>query len=377
MGLQNMGRPVDKHLDEQELDPLVPWLPENKPHRPRLSTHAVREAERHLESCPACSKKVGEYRQLVHRPAVPPPVSDPTQGTACSVGQDVDWYEVAAGLWPEGKASQLITHAALCDHCGPLLRAATSANDEPTPEEETWLSELKAPSRPVANSGRGPIAPTRLPSPGWRQLLQFKIFVPAVALLLLVGVFAKRSPSSQTPLSGPQFAEFAVDAHRKHAEGTLALDVHSESEQALNEFFKSKSQISLALPASPALPGEERPYRVEGARLLRVRGTAAAYIAYRMQSGLVSLIVAPDSLAVASGGVGVNFSKVSFHYSTVQGYKAVTWSVHGLTYALISQEGNLTQKSCMVCHSAMKDRDLTQTPTPLPVDRSVLQPVWQ
>ncbi len=38
--------------------------------------------------------------------------------------EDVDWHEVAAGLWPEWKAKKLILHAALCDHCGPLLRAA-------------------------------------------------------------------------------------------------------------------------------------------------------------------------------------------------------------------------------------------------------------
>ncbi len=373
-----MGRPVDKHLDEQELDALAPLLPDDHPPRHSLSSHAVHEAERHLQSCRACSAKLGKYRQLVHRPTIGPESAPASHTMACSMGQDVDWYEVALGLWAERKANQLIAHAALCDDCGPLLRAATSlTNAEPTAAEERLLSELKAPRRPVANSTQEATATPRFPSLSWPRWLQFKIFVPAVALLLLVAVFARRFPSSPTPLSGPQFAEFAVDAHREHAQGTLALDVHAESEQAINEWFKSKSQISLSLPASSALPREERLYRVEGARLIKVHGANAAYIAYRMQSGLVSLIVAPDWVAVASGGVGVNFSKVNFHYATVQGYKAVTWSVHGLTYALISQEGNRTQGSCMVCHSAMKDRDLTQTPTPLPVEPGVLQPVWQ
>ena len=296
----------------------------------------------------------------------------------CPAGQDVDWHEVAAGLWPEGKANQLIMHAAFCDCCGPLLRAATSmANDEPTREEERMLAELKAPSRPVVHSRRESIEPGPLTSPSWRRFLQWKILVPAVAILVIVGVFAKRSPSSHRPLSGMKFAEFAVSAHRQHADGELALDVRSESAQVLNEWFKSKSQTSLVLPPSPAIPGEERPYRLEGARLLRVGNRSAAYVAYRMQSGLVSLIVAPDSVAIASGGVEVDFAKVNFHYATVEGYKAVTWSVHGLTYALISQEGNRTQRSCMVCHSDMKDRDLTHTPTPLPPEQSFLQPVWQ
>jgi len=115
---------------------------------------------------------------------------------------------------------------------------------------------------------------------------------------------------------------------------------------------------------------------LEGARLLKVGGKTAAYIAYQMKTGPVSLVVASDSVAVASGGVEANFKKVSFHYRTVDGYKVVTWSVHGLTYALVSQEGNRTQQSCMVCHSAMRDRDLSQTPTPLHAAGNPAEPVW-
>ena len=94
-----------------------------------------------------------------------------------------------------------------------------------------------------------------------------------------------------------------------------------------------------------------------------------------MQSGPVSLMVVPDSVAVASGGVEAHYTKVNFHYSMVEGYKVVTWSVHGLTYALVSREGNTTQRSCMVCHSAMGDRDLSKTPTPLRDEGNVIEPV--
>ena len=93
-------------------------------------------------------RKVSKYRQLVDRSSnvvvseVAPPRTD------CPKDEDVDWHEVAAGLWPELKAKQLIMHAALCDHCGPLLRAATSVDADPTPQEEKLLAKLKAPSRP-------------------------------------------------------------------------------------------------------------------------------------------------------------------------------------------------------------------------------------
>jgi len=277
-------------------------------------------------------------------------------GRDCPKDRNVDWHEVAAGLWPELKAKQLIMHAALCDHCGPLLRAAASVDDDPTPQEEALLAELKAPSLPD-------FTPQRVsPPPPPRRFMRW--LVPALPLMV-IALTVTALLVSPAPFSGLKLAEFAVDVHRQHAQGNLALDVHSDSQQTLNEWLKAESPFDLALPASPSVPGEERPYRLQGARLVPAGGKTAVYIAYQMQSGPVSLMVVPDSVAIASGGIEVSFKKVTFHYRTIEGYKVVTWSVHGSTYALVSQEGNSTQRSCMVCHSVMRDRDLSQTPTPL------------
>ena len=359
-----MERPFDKHIDNDELNALVPWSAETGQELHGLSPEAVREAGRHVQSCRDCSAKVSKYRQLVNRsPNVVVSEAAPP-GADCPKDEDVDWHEVAAGLWPELKAKQLIMHAALCDHCGPLLRAATSVDDDPTPEEEKFLAELKPPSQP---------APPR-PSP-WHIILRWlaqalaqRWLVPALALTVIALVVL----IGPTPLSGSKFAEVAVSTHRQHAQGALALDVRTDSQQTLNEWFKAKSPFLLALPTSPALPGEERPYRLEGARLVQVGSKSAMYIAYQTETGPVSLMVTPDSVAVASGGVKADFKKVSFHYRMVEGYKVVTWSLRGRTYALVSQEGNGTQRSCMVCHSPMRDRDLSHTPTPL-LNEPVLQ----
>ena len=356
---ENLGRPVDKHIDNEELDALVAPSADTgqKPHG--LSRDSVREAERHVESCEDCSRKVSKYRQLVNRSSNVVVSEAASPGADCP--KDIDWHEVAAGLWPELKAKQLIMHAALCDHCGPLLRGATSVDDDPTPQEEKLLAELKPPSRPDHRTPE-PALPPPLP---WRFMRRL---VPAVALILIVAALAMWWPLSPRPLSGAKFAEFAVSTHRQHAQGNLVLDVRSDSQQTVNEWFKAKSPFSLALPASPLAPGEERPYHLEGARLVQVGSKSAVYIAYQMETGPVSLMVTPDSVAVASGGVKVDFKKVSFHYRMVEGYKVVTWSLRGRTYALVSQEGNSTQRSCMVCHSPMRDRDLSQTPTPLPTE---------
>ncbi len=329
---ENLARPANKHIDNEELNALVAPSADTGQKLHGLSRDSVREAERHAESCGDCGRKVSKYRQLVNRSSDVVVSEAAPPGAECPKDKDVDWH-------------------ALCDHCGPLLRAATSVDDDPTPEEEELLAELKAPSRPDLTRERV------LPPPPGRFM---RWLVPAVALILIVAALVV-----PTPLSGAKFAELAVSTHRQHAQGNLVLDVRSDSQQTLNEWFKAKAPFSMALPASPPVPGEERPYRLEGARLVQVGSKNAVYIAYQMETGPVSLMVTPDSVAVASGGVKVDFKKVSFHYRMVEGYKVVTWSLRGRTYALVSQEGNGTQRSCMVCHSPMRDRDLSRTPTPL------------
>ena len=352
-----MGRPFDRHIRNDELNALVPSFSDTGHELPRLSPDALREAERHVLSCADCEAKVAKYRQLVNGVANGMALEIAPLGTDCPKDGDVDWREVAAGLWPELKARQLILHAALCEHCGPLLHAAMSVNEDMPPQEEKLLPKVKAP--PLTD----PIRPSVWSSS--RRLWQFmRWLVPAAALMVVVSVLATISSSHKRPLSGNKFAEFAVHAHRQHGLGKLALDIHTDSQQMLNEWFR-KLPFSLALPASPAAPGEDRPYRLEGARLVQVAGKPAVYIAYQLQTGPAGLVVTPDSVAVASGGVEVDYKKVTFYYRMVEGYKVVTWSLRGRTYALVSQEGNNTQRSCMVCHSAMRDRDLSQTPTPL------------
>jgi anti-sigma factor RsiW len=348
-----LGRPFDRHIDNEELNALVPTSSEagQEPHG--HSWEWLRDAERHVQSCGDCSRKVSKYRQLLGRLSNLAVSKAALPGADCPNNEDVDWYEVAAGLWPELQAKQLIMHAALCDHCGSLLCAATYVDDDPTPQEEKLLAELKAPSRPEFTPQSVPPPPSPPPFMFMRWL------VPALALTVIALVVSMR------PLSGSKFAEFAVSTHRQYAQGNLVLDVRSDSQQTLNEWLKAKSPFFLALPVSPLVPGEERPYRLEGARLVQVGRKSGVYIAYQMQTGPVSLMVTPDSVAVASGGVKSDFKKVSFHYRIIEGYKVVTWSLHGRTYALVSQEGNSTQRSCMVCHSPMRDRDLSHTPTPL------------
>ena len=359
-----MGRPFDKHIDEQELNALVPSCVDDRPKGYRPLSDSLPEAVCHVASCAECRWKVEQYRRLVERTDVgasaihPPEAGCPT---------DIDWHEVAGGLLPELRTQQLISHAAQCAHCGPLLQSASSG-DEPTPQEEEFLAQLKGPSRPA-------LQPTRVPAlanqhlSAWRQLRDWKVFMPGALLVIVAILIAGRLSSS--PLSGRDLAQFAASTHNQHLRGNLALEQQTDSQALLNEWLHGKSQFALALPASSEVPRGPQPYRIEGARLIGIRNMTAAYIAYKMQPDPVGLIIAPVSVAVASGGAEVSFKKVRFHYYSIEGYKVVTWSVHGLTYALVSQEGNRTQRSCMVCHSTMRDRDLSNTPTPLADQKTI------
>jgi anti-sigma factor RsiW len=360
-----MGRPFDKHIDEQELNALVPSCIDGRQGAYRRRSDSQPEAERHVASCAECRGRVEQYRRLVDRTNVG---ASAIHAPEAGCPTDIDWHEVAAGLWPELRTQQLISHAALCAHCGPLLHAATSG-DEATPEEKEFLAQLKAPSRPALQPTRVPALASQ-PLSIWRQLWDWKVLMPAGALLVVVAILIAGRLSS-SPLSGRDLAQFAASTHRQYLRRNLALEEQTDSQALLNEWLHGKSQFALALPSSSEMPREPLPYRIEGARLIGIRNKTAAYIAYKMQPDPVSLIITPVSVAVASGGAELSFKKVRFHYYSIEGYKVVTWSVHGLTYALVSQEGNQTQRSCMVCHSTMRDRDLSNTPTPLADQKTI------
>jgi hypothetical protein len=76
-----------------------------------------------------------------------------------------------------------------------------------------------------------------------------------------------------------------------------------------------------------------------------------------MKSASISLLVAPESLAPAAGGDEVRSGELTFHYHVKDGLNVITWSNHGLTYALVSSVQGPAQRSCLVCHQDMADHD--------------------
>ncbi len=138
-----MTRPFDKHLDSDELDRLLSLQRTSVSDSGRLLEPSLREAERHVESCPDCSQKL-QMHKSVHSEILRMRGPNPSPLTPECIG-DAEWLEVAAGLYPEAKTRELMKHAAQCGHCGPLLKnAAEALVDETTPSEEAWLSSLRS-----------------------------------------------------------------------------------------------------------------------------------------------------------------------------------------------------------------------------------------
>ncbi|HXC43368.1 MAG TPA: CHAT domain-containing protein [Candidatus Dormibacteraeota bacterium] len=205
-----MTRPFDKHLDSDELDRLVSLLETNVSGSEQLSEPALREVQRHVESCQDCSRKL-RMHQSVQSEILRMRVPSPSPPTPKCMG-DAGWLEVAAGLLPEAKTRELMKHAAQCGHCGPLLKkAAEVLVDEATPGEEALLASLQS-ARPewrenmvatLRDSARD-----RQQKPSWWRA-SFAWPAPAyafagivaVAVIAWVGVRALHSPSVEQLLA--------------------------------------------------------------------------------------------------------------------------------------------------------------------------------
>jgi hypothetical protein len=210
------------HINEKELKALVPSRYEaGSELESAAASRCATVAERHVASCPECRSKVQEYSLLVNHLPIALAKAMP-RGIDCP--EDVDRKEVAAGHWPELKAKQLMLHAALCEHRGPLLRAATRMQYDPSHQEEVPVTASNASPRPDPRSSHWHL-------PLWQSI---KRLAPAAALIFIVGFLSMRPTSSRTSLSGEQFAELAVKTHRQHVQGDLVLDIRSESQQRLN-----------------------------------------------------------------------------------------------------------------------------------------------
>jgi mycothiol system anti-sigma-R factor len=175
------------------------------------------------------------------------------------------------------------------------------------------------------------------------------------AAILLVAAGVLLVPRILRQISADSYIETAVAAHRSFLNGSLPLEVQSDSPSVVTAWFAGKVPFTLRLPRSAEEADDQHVYRMTGGRLVNYKGGYAALIAYQMQQQKISLLVSSSRSAVAAGGEEVPSGEIIFHYRKQANFNVITWSNHGLTYALVSSLAGAGRQSCLVCHQSMSD----------------------
>lgn len=158
------------------------------------------------------------------------------------------------------------------------------------------------------------------------------------------------------PAQSATLADVAVETHQRHATGRLPLELISDSPGEISNWFDGKVPFTLRLPNYQDTSGQNKLYRLIGARLIGFRNDYAAYVRYEMGEHPISLVVTSSDITEPEGGELFASRGLMIHYKTISDLKVLTWKHHGLTYALVSNLEERGEQSCMVCHQGMNDQ---------------------
>ena len=267
----------------------------------RLQGQELRDFRAHLEVCPNCRASVETERalsRLLHR---------------------------SRPLYSAPPALRARVAVAVEKHSGPILAS------------ENFYKRLL---RSVGNGFADPV----------RRVVRLRLLAATLAVTAMLLAFV---PNAVRQVRAADYVETAVTTHRSYLDGNLALGIRSDSPEQVSSWFTGKVPFQFRLPQST--PGSIPTYQLAGASLVSYRGSPAALIIYEKQKERISLLVASSQSAAVAGGDEVRSGALTFHYRTDQGFKVVTWSNHGLTYALVSAVAGSARESCLVCHQSMAD----------------------
>jgi anti-sigma factor RsiW len=191
-----------------------------------------------------------------------------------------------------------------------------------------------------------------------RRILSWRILVPATVVLALCLALV---PNIERNVQAASYVATAAATHRSYLAANLQPGLHSNSPEAITAWFSGKVPFEFQLPAAQSTPGENPVYRLTGGTLVDYKGSPAALVTYETERDKISLLVDSSRSAVVAGGDEVRSGKLTFHYFNNSGFRVITWTNHGLAYALVSSVSGPAESSCLVCHQNMADRSNFQT----------------
>jgi anti-sigma factor RsiW len=188
-----------------------------------------------------------------------------------------------------------------------------------------------------------------------RLMPRWKVLVPAVLGMMLCFLLISNVVHE---VRASEYVDAALSTHRDYLSGQLPLEFRSDSPQAVTGWLADKVAFPFRLPDARAQSSGTPAYRLLGARVVDYKGSHAGLVTYQApQNDTISLLVASSKYAVVAGGVEVRSGNLVFHHRIDAGLQIITWSNHGLAYALVSRAAGSAQGSCLVCHESMADRN--------------------
>lgn len=217
-----MTRPLDRHLDSDELDALVLSQAPGVSATRRLSEDLLRDVQRHVESCQDCDRKVQMHRSAQSAISLRGMSAQGAGAKGSNCSEEGEWVRVAAGLLEEDEAKERMNHAAQCGYCGPLLKGAVkSLSDEATPDEEMEVAELGSArpdwqaemARRLRNAGQSQRA-EGVASSFWKDLFTWPRYAFAIAGSIVLVAAVWTGMRFLRPASAEQLIAQAYTEHR-------------------------------------------------------------------------------------------------------------------------------------------------------------------
>jgi hypothetical protein len=179
---------LDLHLNSDQIEELLRSARGDQPGKTANRAHLA-DAQRHLRDCGDCQTRMRAHEQANEELALLKLDTPGVKGPMCP--PDDVWLEIAAGIVRQDPENDL-SHAAQCDHCGPLLRQAKDYfSDELTWEEETVIANLRSANTAWQGQLAGKLQDTQAP---------LSVFSPS----------KDRSPSSREFFLAPWRLAFAA-----------------------------------------------------------------------------------------------------------------------------------------------------------------------
>jgi anti-sigma factor RsiW len=192
----------------------------------------------------------------------------------------------------------------------------------------------------------------------WRDVIQSAFsWKPLTAMTVALVLGLAFIPGAVQRVRAMDYVEAATEIHRSYLGGALPLQCRSHSPEAITAWFAGKTPFHFQLPFQ-SVPNGQAVYWLAGARLVAYKGSPAALIAYETPTEKITLLVASSKSAVVGGGEEVRSGSLTFHYRSGANSEVITWTNHGLAYALVSPLTGSPKHSCLVCHQNMADQNL-------------------